>query len=131
MRAVVMIVADVVSEQTLQVAFVNCDDVIQEFAAATAYPTLRNSILPRTPQRSADRTYLQRSNGYGDLQPVLRIPVENESTANKINARGGLLPPLKSAKKRVWETAIPLSGDTKSLDSMFHVMLLFGFGGYV
>jgi len=28
MRAVVMIVADVVSEQTLQMAFVNCDDVI-------------------------------------------------------------------------------------------------------
>jgi len=28
MRAVVMIVADVVSEQTLQMALVNCDDVI-------------------------------------------------------------------------------------------------------
>jgi hypothetical protein len=28
MRAVVMIVVDVVSEQTLQVAFANCDDVI-------------------------------------------------------------------------------------------------------
>jgi hypothetical protein len=28
MRAVVMIVVDVVREQTLQMAFVNCDDVI-------------------------------------------------------------------------------------------------------
>jgi len=28
MRAVVMMVVDVVSEQTLQMAFVNCDDVI-------------------------------------------------------------------------------------------------------
>jgi hypothetical protein len=65
MRAVVMIVADVVIEQTLQVAFVDSDDVIQEFAAATAYPTLRNSILPRTPQRTADRTHLQSSNGCG------------------------------------------------------------------
>ena len=49
MHAVVMIVVDVVSEQTLQMAFINCDDVIQEFAAATGYPALRNSILPRTP----------------------------------------------------------------------------------
>ena len=53
MRAVVMVVADVFSEQTLQLAFVNCDDVIQQFAAATAYPTLRNSILPRTNKRRA------------------------------------------------------------------------------
>jgi len=28
MRAVVIIVVDVLSEQTLQMAFVNCDDVI-------------------------------------------------------------------------------------------------------
>ena len=83
MRAVVMIVADVVSEQTLQMAFVNCDDVIQEFPAAAAYPTLRNSILPRAPQRSADRTRLQRSNSCGDLQPVLRIPVENEKPGSR------------------------------------------------
>jgi hypothetical protein len=83
MRAVVMIVAGVVSEQTLQMAFVNCDDVIQEFPAATAYPTLRNSILPRTPHRSADRTHLQRSNGCRDLRPILRIPVENEKPGSR------------------------------------------------
>jgi hypothetical protein len=47
MRAVVMVVADVFSKQTFQMALVNCDDVIQQFAAATAYPSLRNSILPR------------------------------------------------------------------------------------
>jgi len=87
MRAVVMIVADVVSEQTLQMAFVNCDDVIQDFPASTAYPPLRNSILPRTPQRSADRTYVQRSNGCGDLQPVLRIPVENEKPGSRFERK--------------------------------------------
>jgi len=30
------------------VAFVNCDDVIQEITPATPYPTLCGSILPRT-----------------------------------------------------------------------------------
>jgi len=93
MRAVVMIVADVVGEQTLQMAFVNCDDVIQEFAAATAYPTLRNSILPRTAQRSADRTHLQRSNSCGDLQPVLRILVEYEKTGSRLERKRLSQPP--------------------------------------
>ena len=87
MRAVVMVVVDVVSEQTLQMEFVKCDDVIQELAAATAYPTLRNSVLPRAPQRSADGTHLQRSNGYGDLQPVFRIAVENEKPGSRFERK--------------------------------------------
>jgi hypothetical protein len=87
MRAVVMTVVDVVSEQALQMAFVYCDDVIQESAAATAYPTLRNSILPRTPQRSPDRTHLQRTNGCGDLQSVLRIPVKYEKPRGRLERK--------------------------------------------
>jgi hypothetical protein len=35
-------------EATFQVAFVNCNNVIQEITPATPYPTLCHSILPRT-----------------------------------------------------------------------------------
>ena len=76
MRAVVMVVADVFSEQPLQMAFVNCDDVIQQFAAATAYPTLRNSILPRTFEGRPHRTHPKRSNGGRNLQTVRFIQRE-------------------------------------------------------
>ena len=38
----------ILREPAFQVAFVNCDDVIQEITPATPYPTLCDSILPRT-----------------------------------------------------------------------------------
>jgi hypothetical protein len=44
MRAVLVVVANILREQAFQVAFVNCDDVIQEITPATPYPTLCNSI---------------------------------------------------------------------------------------
>jgi len=48
MRAVFVVVANVFREQTFQMAILNCNDVIQEITPATPYPTLCNSILPRT-----------------------------------------------------------------------------------
>jgi hypothetical protein len=62
MRAVLVVVANILSEPAFQVAFVNCDDVIQKVTTATSYPTLCNSILPRTFERSADRIHPQGSN---------------------------------------------------------------------
>jgi hypothetical protein len=46
MRAVLMVVANIIREEAFQVAFVNCDDVIQEITPATPYPTLcDNGVL--------------------------------------------------------------------------------------
>jgi len=44
MRAVLVVVANILREPASQVAFVNCNDVIQEITAATPYPTLCDSI---------------------------------------------------------------------------------------
>ena len=81
MRAVFMVVADVFREPSLQMTFVECDDVIQQVTTAAAYPTLRNSVLPRTPQRSADTFDFHRSDRGGHLCPILGIPVEDEKPA--------------------------------------------------
>src|SRR6266852_4377372 len=78
MRAILVVVANILGEQTFQVAFVNCDDVIQEITAATPYPTLCNSILPRTFERSADRTHAQGSNRCRDFQSILGITIKDE-----------------------------------------------------
>src|SRR5260370_24595521 len=59
-------------------AFVNCDDVIQEITPATPYPTLCNSILPRTFERSAERIHLQGSNRCGALQSILGITIKDD-----------------------------------------------------
>jgi hypothetical protein len=78
MRAILVVVANILGEQAFQVAFVNCDDVIQEITAATPYPTLCDSILPRTFERSADRTHAQGSNRCRDFQSILGITIKDE-----------------------------------------------------
>jgi hypothetical protein len=62
MRAVVMIVADAVSEQTLQLAFIQRNDVIQQVSSAAFDSTLRHTILPRTFEGGPHGTHPQRSN---------------------------------------------------------------------
>jgi hypothetical protein len=78
MRAVLVVVANILREQAFQVAFVNCDDVIQEITPATPYPTLCDSILPRTLERGADRTHAEGSNRCGDFQSILGIAIKDD-----------------------------------------------------
>jgi hypothetical protein len=78
MRAVLVIVANILRDQAFQVAFVNCDDVIQEITPATPYPTLCDSILPRTFERGADRIHSQGSNRRGDFQSILDITIKDD-----------------------------------------------------
>src|SRR4029077_7863463 len=77
MCAVLVVVANILREPAFQVAFVNCNDVIQEITPATPYPTLCNSILPRTLERGADRTHAQGSNRRGHFQSILVISIED------------------------------------------------------
>src|SRR5260370_37660926 len=78
MRAVLVVVADILSEQAFEVAFVNCNDVIQEITTATPYPTLCHSILPRTFERGANRIQAQGSNRCRDFQSILGITIKHE-----------------------------------------------------
>jgi hypothetical protein len=49
MRAVLVVVADILREKSLQMVFVHCDDVIQQFATTTAYPAGRvPRVIPPT-----------------------------------------------------------------------------------
>ena len=78
MRAVLVVVANILREPAFQVAFVNCDDVIQEITPATPYPTLCDSILPRTLERGADRTHAERLNRCRDFQSILGITIKDD-----------------------------------------------------
>jgi hypothetical protein len=55
------------------VAFVNCNEVIQEITPATPYPTLCDSILPRTLERGADRIHPRKSIFTGSGIPGPRL----------------------------------------------------------
>src|SRR5690349_9699984 len=78
MRAVLVVVANILREPAFQVAFVNRDDVIQEITAATPYPTLCDSILPRTLERGADRIHAQGSSRCGHFQSILGITIKDD-----------------------------------------------------
>jgi hypothetical protein len=44
MRAIFVVVGNVFTEQAFQVPFIERDDVIQQFSAAAAHPTLGDAI---------------------------------------------------------------------------------------
>jgi hypothetical protein len=74
-RAVFVMVGDVLGKQPLQVPLVESNRMVEQLAAAVAHPTLGDTILPGTFERRPHSVYLQGSNGCRDLRPVFCIPV--------------------------------------------------------
>jgi hypothetical protein len=58
---------------------------------------------------------------------VLRLFSLSSRTADKINGKGRM-PPLKAIRPGTWQMTIPLSENPNTLESMFIVLGLFGFG---
>ena len=58
MCAIFVVVGNVFGQQPFQVTFIEGNDVVQEVAAATAHPALRNTVLPGTFEGSPDWTHL-------------------------------------------------------------------------
>ena len=83
MRAVVVMVGDVLGKETLQMPLVESNHVVEQLAAAAPHPTLGNTILPGTLEGGPHGVYLQRSNGCRDLCPVLRIPVMDQKSRSR------------------------------------------------
>jgi hypothetical protein len=83
-RAVFVVVGNVLAKHSFQVAFVDGNDVIQEVTAAAAHPALRNTVLPRTFEGSPDRTHAQGTNECRDFQAVLGVAIENEEAGSRI-----------------------------------------------
>src|ERR1700674_5132292 len=79
-RAIVMIVADIISEQATQVALTQSDHVIQQVTPAAFNPTLRNSILPRTLEGRADTLDFHRPNRSRNFRPVLGVAIEDDES---------------------------------------------------
>src|SRR5258708_8686894 len=50
-RSVVVIVGDVLVQQSSEMALVEHDDLVEQLSAHTAYPAFRNAVLPRAPVR--------------------------------------------------------------------------------
>lgn len=87
MRAILVVVADVLREQPFQMAFIERDDVIQQVAAAASHPAFRGAILPGAFEGSANRMDAQGANSGRDFQPVLGIAIEEQKPGSGIKGK--------------------------------------------
>ena len=87
MRAVLVVVADILREQTFQMPFVHGNNVIQQVSSAAFDPTLRHAILPRTFESGPHGVYLQGPNCYWNLQPILRISIEDQKPGSGLKRK--------------------------------------------
>jgi hypothetical protein len=55
MRTVLMMVTNILEEQSLQVAFIERNNLIQQVSSTASHPTLRDCILPGAPKQSPTR----------------------------------------------------------------------------
>src|ERR1017187_10468353 len=74
--SVVVIIGNVLGEESLQMTLIQRDYVVEQVAAAASDPTLGDAILPGTPNRGTDRCHLQRAHRRWHFQAVLRVVVE-------------------------------------------------------
>jgi hypothetical protein len=75
---VVVVIANVVSKKSLQMAFVESEDVVESIAAAASHPALGNPVLPRALDRGLHASNLPSANGSGNIQSILLIVIEEK-----------------------------------------------------
>jgi hypothetical protein len=78
MRAILMMVTNILREQSLQMAFIQRNNVVQQVLSTASDPTLRYTVLPGTPERGLHRAHLQGSNYRWKLPTILRISIEDQ-----------------------------------------------------
>ena len=74
-RAVFVMIADILGKQPLQMPLVESNHMVEQLATAASHPTLSDTILPGTFEGGSYGVYPQGSNGCQDLRPVFCIPV--------------------------------------------------------
>jgi hypothetical protein len=77
-NAVLMIVADILVNQPLQVNLVKNDYVVQQFPAAGPRPAFRDAILPGTPIGSSNQLAAQISEHLRSFSLIPAVPIKDQ-----------------------------------------------------
>ena len=78
MRPVVVVVTDIIAEQSFQMGLVLSYHVVEKFTATASGPTLRHFILPRASNRRLYGCYFQIANGGRHFESVFGIMIEQQ-----------------------------------------------------
>jgi hypothetical protein len=84
MRPVVVVVADVLDHEPLEMPFVEYDGVIEQVPAATPDEAFRDSVLPRTSEAGPLRFDAEALDGADNLLIEVRSTVEDQITRSRI-----------------------------------------------
>src|SRR5215469_10025967 len=76
MRVVLVVIANVLEEKSLQLPFAHSNDMIQQLPPTAFDPALRHPVLPWTLERGLGRLNPEGSHGSENL-----VPVEDQKTA--------------------------------------------------
>ena len=69
MSTILMVIANVISKQSLEVALVHGNNVIEQIPSAASHPALGNPIVPGTLERGCNRSDLHGLNRRRNLSP--------------------------------------------------------------
>jgi len=87
-RAVVVVVREVIGEESLQMSLVQRNDLVEQFASAASDPTLRDAVLPRALDGGLHARDLHGSNRSRDFQSILRVVVKDEELGRGLIREG-------------------------------------------
>jgi hypothetical protein len=76
--AVIVVVREVIGDESLQMSLVQRNDMVKQFASAASDPTLRDAILPRALDGGLHARDLHGSNRSRDFESILRVVVKDE-----------------------------------------------------
>src|SRR5215469_18331780 len=99
MRAVLVVIANIVKQKSPQMAFVHRNNVIQQLSPTSFDPALRHPVLPRTLERGLRRLNPEGSHGSGNLHSVPPVPVEDQKPGSQ--AKRKVLPQLRTTHRLV------------------------------
>ena len=87
-RAIIVVVRDILSEQATAMPFVEHDDMVEQVTPTTSDPALRDPVLPGASEGGADRNAAHSLNGGGDLWVKFRVAVEDQMPRQRVVGKG-------------------------------------------
>src|SRR4030095_9661887 len=85
MNAVLLVVVDILTDQPIEMGFVERDDVVEQLASTTAHPALRDAVLPRRPNACARRVQTGGRQKRDHVAVKRRVVVEQEEAMRAVS----------------------------------------------
>ena len=83
-----MIIANIIAQKSLQMGFIQSDDMVEHIAAAASDPALGNAVLPRAVDRGLHAIHVHETNGRRNFQPVLLVVIKEEESGSGLIGEG-------------------------------------------